>query len=95
MIERHITFKVHEHRTADFERFFADVYRPGAARTPGYVSLELLREMEQRSRYQMVFRWETRDAATAWRTSPEHQDLQPGLEELHDGMEIVAYDVVR
>lgn len=94
MIERHITFNVLEDRTADFERFFADVYRPAASQTPGYMSLELLREMEQRSRYQMVFRWQTGDAAATWRVSQEHQDLQPALNELHGGMEILAYDVV-
>ena len=28
MIERHITFNVHPDKTAEFERFFADDYRP-------------------------------------------------------------------
>ena len=28
MIERHITFNVHPDRTTDFERFFAERYRP-------------------------------------------------------------------
>ncbi len=94
MIARHITFNVHPDRTGDFERFFADEYRPAAAKTPGYLSLELLREKEQPERYQMVFRWETGDAAVAWRTSADHVALQPGLNALHGGMDIVAYDVV-
>jgi quinol monooxygenase YgiN len=95
MIERHITFNVHPDRVDDFERFVAAEYAPAMARSDGFVSVGLLRELEERSRYQMVLRFRDVDAATGWRTSPEHQALQPGLGALHSGMEIVAYEVVR
>jgi antibiotic biosynthesis monooxygenase (ABM) superfamily enzyme len=94
MIERHITFNVHPDRAGDFERFVATEYAPAMARSDGFVSVGLLRELEKRSRYQMVLRFRDVDAATGWRTSPEHQALQPGLETLHSGMDIVAYEVV-
>lgn len=94
MIERHITFNVLPDRGEDFERFFADEYRPAAAKSPRLVDIALLREAEHATRYQMVFRWQDGDAAAGWRTSPEHQALQPGLSALHAGMEIVAYEVV-
>ena len=58
MIERHITFDVHPDRTADFERFFAESYRPPVLEMPGLIECSLLREMEQPTRYQMIFRWE-------------------------------------
>ena len=64
MIERHITFNVHPDRTAEFERFFADEYRPAMATSPGFVRVELLREAENPSRYQMVLRWVDADSAT-------------------------------
>ena len=92
MIERHITFAVHPGRTADFERFFAEDYRPPVLDMPGLIECSLLREIEQPGRYQMVFRWETGDQATAWRNSEVHQGLQPQLNELHNGMDIVAYE---
>jgi heme-degrading monooxygenase HmoA len=92
MIERHVTFAVHRDRTADFERFFAEAYRPPVLEMPGLIECSLLREIDQPDRYQMVFRWETADQATAWRNSEVHQGLQPALNELHDGMGIVAYE---
>ncbi len=94
MIERHITYNVRADRTADFERFFESEYAPAMRQSPGFVRLDLLREADEPTRYQMVMRWENGDAAVGWRTSDVHQGLQPGLNELHSGMEIVAYDVV-
>lgn len=94
MIERHITFNVHPDRTEAFERFFAEQYRPAMAQAPGFVRVELLREAEAPTRYQMVLRWRDGDAAVGWRTSPVHEALQPGLMALFSSNEIVAYDVV-
>jgi antibiotic biosynthesis monooxygenase (ABM) superfamily enzyme len=91
VIERHITFNVHPDRTADFERFFTETYRPPALAMPGVIECSLLRESENATRYQMIFRWETADNAVAWRVSEIHQGLQPALEALHGGMEITAY----
>jgi heme-degrading monooxygenase HmoA len=91
VIERHITFNVHPDRTQDFERFFAETYRPPVLEMPGLIECSLLREAEQPARYQMVFRWEAADDAVAWRVSDVHQALQPALAALHAGMEIVAY----
>ena len=42
----------------------------------------------------MVFRWEEAEQAVAWRVSEVHQALQPALNALHAGMEIVAYTKV-
>jgi heme-degrading monooxygenase HmoA len=92
MIERHITFAVHPDRTVDFERFFSEVYRPPVLEMPGLVECSLLREADDPTRYQMVFRWERPEQAVAWRLSEVHQGLQPALNELHGGMEIVAYE---
>ena len=47
MIERHITFSVHPDMTAEFERFFADEYRPPVLDMPGLVECSLLREAER------------------------------------------------
>jgi heme-degrading monooxygenase HmoA len=94
MIERHVTFNVHPDRVEDFERFFAGEYAPAMSRSDGFVGVGLLREMERPSRYQMVLRFRDVDAATGWRTSAEHQALQPALVALHSGMEIIAYEVI-
>jgi heme-degrading monooxygenase HmoA len=94
VIERHITFSVHPDMTAEFERFFADEYRPPVLDMPGLVECSLLREAEHADRYQMIFRWEEAEQAVAWRVSEVHQALQPALTALHAGMEIVAYTKV-
>ena len=94
MIERHLTFNVHPDRTAAFERFFAEVYKPRMAESPGFVRVELLREQEQPARYVMILRWADLDSATGWRNSPVHAALLPDLAALHGGMEVLVYDVV-
>lgn len=94
MIERHITFSVHPDMTTEFERFFANEYRPPVLSMPGLIECSLLREAEHADRYQMVFRWEEAEQAVAWRVSAVHQALQPALNALHSGMEIVAYTKV-
>jgi heme-degrading monooxygenase HmoA len=94
VIERHITFEVHPDKTREFERFFAGDYRPAMARSPGFVRVDLLREAESATRYQMVLRFEDAEAATGWRTSEVHQRLQPALLALHAGSEVQAYEVI-
>ena len=94
MIERHITFDVHPDRTAAFERFYADEYRPAMAGSPGYVESDLLREADSATRYQMVLRFEDAESAAGWRTSAVHQALQPALLGLYTDNEIVAYQVI-
>ena len=91
MIERHITYTVSPDKTAEFERFMAQEYRPPAMTMAGIIECSLLREAEHPDRYQMVFRWEKGEDAVAWRTSEAHRALQPTLEALNSGMEIVAY----
>ena len=94
MIERHITFNVHAARTAEFERFFAERYRPAMAAAPGFVRVELLCEAADPTRYQMTLRFQDAESATGWRTSPVHQTLAPDLAALYSTNEIVGYDVV-
>jgi antibiotic biosynthesis monooxygenase (ABM) superfamily enzyme len=94
MIERHITFNVHPDRTEAFERFIAEQYGPTMAKAPGFVRIELLRETDSQTRYQMSFRFEDADTAAAWRTSEVHQALQPALTALFSTTEIQGYVVV-
>jgi antibiotic biosynthesis monooxygenase (ABM) superfamily enzyme len=94
MIERHITFDVRPERTADFERFFIDRYRPAMAASPGFVRVDLLREAGEGSRYQMVLRFQDLAASAGWRESAVHQALQPELRALHSTSDVVAYEVV-
>ncbi len=94
MIERHITFRVPADRAKAFERFFADEYRPPIATFPGFVAADLLRQSDDPTSYCMILRWQDGEAAAGWRNSDVHEGLQPALRELHEGMTIVAFDVV-
>lgn len=94
MIERHITFSVQPDATAAFEQFIASEYRPAMAKSPGFVRLDLLRETDSATRYQLGFRFEDADAATGWRTSDVHQALQPALKALVLDMAIQGYEVI-
>jgi heme-degrading monooxygenase HmoA len=94
MIERHITFNVHPEKTGALERLFADEYRPTMAKSPGFVKVELLREAEDPTRYQMMTRFEDADSAAGWATSEAHQALQPAMKALYAGYELQVYVVI-
>ena len=94
MIERHITFNVHPDRTADFEAFITGEYAPAMAASPGFIRIDLLREAEDPTRYQLAFRFVDAETAAGWRTSEVHQALQPRLTALFSTNEIVGYLVV-
>ena len=94
MIERHVSYEVPADRAQEFERFFRERYLPPALEMPGLIECILLRESDETTRYQMVFRWQTAENAAAWRTSEVHQALQPDLAALNSGMNIVAYTKV-
>jgi antibiotic biosynthesis monooxygenase (ABM) superfamily enzyme len=64
------------------------------AKAPGFVRLDLLREVDSQTRYQMSFRFEDGETAAAWRTSEVHQALQPELAALHSGAEVQGYLVI-
>ena len=94
MIERHITFTVLPEKTAAFEQFIASEYGPTMAKAPGFVKIDLLREVDSTTRYQMVFRFVDAESAAGWRTSEVHMALQPALRELNTDMQIQGYEVV-
>ena len=94
MIERHVTFNVHPGKTDDFEQFFASEYRPAMASMPGFVKVELLREQEDRQKYQMVIRFETAETAAAWRESNLHKALSPKIKPLYSDSQLIVYDVM-
>ncbi len=94
MIERHLTFTVDPANADAFERFMTDEYGPAMARSPGFVRLDLLREADDRTRYQLAFRFSDAGSAAGWRTSTVHQALQPALQALHRGMVVQGYDVI-
>jgi heme-degrading monooxygenase HmoA len=94
MIERHVTFNVLAGRTTDFEKLFVSEYRPAMAGMPGFIKVELLREQEDPSKYQMVIRFESMEAAAAWRTSDAHVALKPRIGAMYEGSSLKVYDVV-
>jgi antibiotic biosynthesis monooxygenase (ABM) superfamily enzyme len=94
VIERHITFNVHPDKTGDFERFITGEYGQAMAGTPGFIRIELLREADSATSYQLTFRFTDGDSAAGWRTSEIHQALQPALMALHGGMQVQGYEVI-
>ena len=94
MIERHVTFNVHPENTKDFEELFTAEYRPAMAVMPGFVKVELLREQEDHTQYQMVIRFETMETAADWRNADTHQALKPKIKALYDGSKLIVYDVM-
>ncbi len=94
MIERHVTFSVFPDKCADFEKFFMEQYRPGMSSMPGFVKVELLREADHASQYQMVIRFESAETAAEWRNSAVHKSLQPAFKSLYSESKLQVYDVI-
>lgn len=94
MIERHVTFDVIDDKIQDFENLFSEEYRPAMASMPGFVKVDLLRLQDSSTTYQMVIRFETAEAASAWRLSPEHQELSPRLKALYSASQLQVYEVI-
>jgi antibiotic biosynthesis monooxygenase (ABM) superfamily enzyme len=94
MIERHVTFKVHPDETEAFETLFKDEYRPAMSKMPGYVKVDLLREQEEPTNYQMVIRFVSMETAADWRKSAEHMALSPKLKSLYSKSQVEVYEVL-
>ena len=94
MIERHVTFHVFPDKGKDFEDLFVEKYRPAMTTMPGFVRVELLREVDQATLYQMVIRFQSIEDAAGWRGSPAHQSLQPILKALYSESQLQVYDVI-
>ncbi len=94
MIERHVTFEVIPDKTQDFENLFVKAYRPAMASMPGFINVELLRLQDSSTIYQMIIRFETAEAASAWRNSPEHQGLSPQLKALYIASHLQVFEVI-
>jgi len=94
MIERHVTFNVLPGREQDFKELFTAEYRPAMAAMPGFVKVELLREQENHTQYQMIIRFETMETAADWRNADTHRALKPKIKALYDGSKLKVYDVM-
>lgn len=94
MIERHVTFNVLPGKGQAFERLFVEEYKPAMSSMPGFVRVELLREQEDPTQYQMVIRFESLETAANWRNSDQHQALKPKVKALYDGSSLKVYEVV-
>jgi heme-degrading monooxygenase HmoA len=89
-----VTFEVFPDKSDDFEKLFIQEYRPAMASMPGYIKVELLREQNNPSHYQMVIRFTSEETAAAWRSSSAHQALSPKLKTLYNASQLQVYDFV-
>ena len=94
MIERHVTFNVYPDKGKEFEEFFVTKYRPAMSAMRGFQKVELLREADQASQYEMVIRFDSVETAAEWRDSAAHKSLQPVIKALYSESKLQVYDVI-
>ncbi len=94
MIERHVTFNVIPGREREFETLFKEAYAVAMSKQRGFVSVTLLKEHEKEAVYQMVIRFQSLEAAAAWRDSQDHKGLAPRIKALYSGSTVQVYDVI-
>ena len=81
-------------KTKEFELLFTNEYRTAMASMPGFVKVELLREQESPTQYQMVIRFESLETAAGWRNSDLHLALKPKIKALYAGSRLEVYEVI-
>ena len=94
MIERHVTFNVIPGKETEFETLFKEAYAAAMSKQRGFVSVTLLKEREKEAVYQMVIRFQSIEAAAAWRDSQDHKALSPRIKTLYSASAIQVYDVI-
>jgi antibiotic biosynthesis monooxygenase (ABM) superfamily enzyme len=94
MIERHVTFEVLPEKVEQFVAFFADHYRPAMMKSPGFLSVELIVEIDQPACYQMVIRFDSLEQSEAWRSSEAHKALSPILKTFYTSSAVLVYQFV-
>jgi len=94
MIERHVTFNVIPGKEKDFERLFKEEYSVAMSKQSGFVSVALLKEHEKEAVYQMVIRFQSLEAAAAWRDSADHKALSPKIKVLYNESTVQVYEVI-
>ncbi len=94
MIERHVNFMVIPEKAQQFEDFFKARYRPAMMKSPGFVGVELVHEMEHPTYYQMMIRFESLEQAAAWRDSEAHKTLSPVLKGFYTASNVTVYKFI-
>jgi heme-degrading monooxygenase HmoA len=94
MIERHVTFEVLPEKGTEFEQYFMVSYRPAMSKMPGFMRVELIRDVKESNCYQMVIRFQSVEESDAWRNSPEHKSLSPRLKSLYGESKVEIYEVI-
>lgn len=95
MIERHVTFHVLPDRGQLFAEFFLQEYMPAMAKSKGFIKAELLRDVGNYQDHTMVLRFESLDAAAAWRASSDHAVLKPKLKSMYEGSQLKVFEVIQ
>lgn len=94
MIERHVSFDVHEGKGPHFEAFLHEKYLPAMRAQPGFESAHLLQEQERPNRYELVLRFASLEEAAAWRASQVHRELSPTLKSFYSSSQVCVFRVI-
>ena len=91
MITEQAVLDVKPGREAEFEAAFATA-KPIIAASPGFTSLELLRCIEDPSRYLLLVAWETlEDHTDGFRKSPGYEEWKRLLHHFYDPFPTVEH----
>jgi heme-degrading monooxygenase HmoA len=93
VIERHVAFHLRPGKAGEFVSFFGSAYAPAMARQDGFCAAELLRP-DDPDTLVMVLRFESLEAAQAWRESAAHKELSPTLKSLYQSSEVRVHEVL-
>lgn len=95
MIERHVTFFLKENNQKNFSRFFFEEYIVAMEKMDGFIKADLLRDIDSPQTITMIIRFESHDAAAAWRNSAEHQSLKPKLKALYEKNNLIVFELLK
>jgi heme-degrading monooxygenase HmoA len=93
VIERHVTFELRPGKADEFASFFGSAYAPAMARQEGFFGAALLRP-DDPDTLMMVLRFDSLEAAQAWRESVAHKELSPALKALYQSSDVRVHEVL-
>jgi antibiotic biosynthesis monooxygenase (ABM) superfamily enzyme len=88
-IQLHVDLSVDPAKEKEMVKTFETIFRPAAAKFPGYIDVKLLKlrsalmgSAPAGLHYRFVLRYESEELRQKWVKSPTHQEVWPAIENL-------------
>ena len=94
MIQLEVKLELKPEKEQEFLDIFRDQFAPAMSKQSGFVRVSLLKQRENKSRYQIEIVFESEEKRCAWVKTKEHEDTWPKLAALIKEYFTEGYDYI-